>query len=89
MENNLNNGPQVVIARSPKSVGLSLILTILFGPLGMLYANIVHGIIMIVLAFIIGVITLGFGAVITWPISIIWGYLDVKSYNRKLIQGIV
>ena len=32
MENNLNNGPQVVIARSPKSVGLSLILTILFGP---------------------------------------------------------
>lgn len=87
MENNLNNGPQVVIARSPKSVGLSLILTILFGPLGMLYANIVHGIIMIVLAFIIGVITLGFGAVITWPISIIWGYLDVKSYNRKLIQG--
>ena len=87
MENNPMKGPQVVIARSPKSVGLSLILTILFGPLGMLYANVVHGIIMIVLAFIIGVITLGFGAVITWPISIIWGYLDVKSYNRKLLEG--
>ena len=87
MENNPMKGPQVVIARSPKSVGLSLILTILFGPLGMLYANIVHGIIMIVLAFIIGVITLGFGAVITWPISIIWGYLDAKSYNRKLLEG--
>lgn len=82
-----NTQPQVVISRSPKSHGIGLLLTFLFGPLGMLYANVVHAIIMIVLAFIIGVITLGFGALITWPISMIWGYLDISSYNRKLMQG--
>lgn len=53
----------------------------------MLYGNVVHAIIMIVLALIIGIVTLGFGALITWPISMIWGYLDISSYNRKLMQG--
>lgn len=86
-QNGNNSRPQVVIAKSPKSVGLSLILTIVFGPLGMLYANVVHGIIMIVLAAIIGVVTFGLGALITWPVSVIWGFLDVKSYNKKLMAG--
>lgn len=82
-----NTQPQVVISRSPKSHGIGLLLTFLFGPLGMLYGNVVHAIIMIVLALIIGIVTLGFGALITWPISMIWGYLDISSYNRKLMQG--
>ena len=82
-----NERPQVVVTKSTKSAGISLLLTFLFGPLGMLYANILHGIIMIVLAFIIGFVTFGLGSLITWPISMIWGYIDVKSYNKKLLQG--
>lgn len=82
-----NERPQVVVTKSTKSAGISLLLTFLFGPLGMLYANIMHAIIMIVLAFIIGFVTFGLGSLITWPISMIWGYIDVKSYNKKLLQG--
>lgn len=53
----------------------------------MLYANVLHAIIMMVLAVIIAFVTFGLGSLLTWPISMIWGYLDVKSYNKKLMQG--
>lgn len=60
---------QIVIAKSTKSAGLiSRLLTFLFGLLGMLYANVVHAII-IVIAFVVGAIMLRLGALITWPIS--------------------
>ena len=79
--------PQIIITKSTKSTGISLLLTFLFGPLGMLYANVLHAIIMMVLAVIIAFVTFGLGSLLTWPISMIWGYLDVKSYNKKLMQG--
>ena len=37
--------PQMIIAQSPKSMGLALILSFLFGPLGLLYATVKGGLI--------------------------------------------
>lgn len=82
-----NEQPQRVVVTSTKSMGVSIILTILFGPLGMLYSTIWGGVIMFVLTAIVGFLTLGFGLIVTWPICIIWAAVATSSYNKKLLEG--
>lgn len=77
----------VVITRSPKSQGVSFILTFLFGPLGLFYSTVVGGIIMLVLGIIIAIVTLGLGAILAWLGSIIWGAIAVSAHNKKLMSG--
>lgn len=82
-----SNTPQTIITVPVKSIGVSLLLTFFFGPLGMLYSTIWGGIIMIVISFFVGLISLGFGLVLTWPICMIWGAVAANSYNKKLLAG--
>lgn len=82
-----NEQPQMVVTTSTKSMGISIILTVLFGPLGMLYSTIWGGVIMAVISIIFGIVTLGFGFLLTWPICIIWAAVATSSYNKKLLQG--
>jgi hypothetical protein len=77
------NQPQIVI--SPKNTGIALLLTLLFGPLGMLYATIPGAIVMGILSFIAVFLTAGLGLIITWPICIIWTIVSVSSYNKNLM----
>ena len=78
---------QVVIIALPKSVGISVLLTFLFGPLGMFYSTIMGAIIMMVISIIIGFVTFGFGILLTWPICMIWGAIAASSYNKKLLAA--
>jgi len=78
---------QVTIVTLTKSMGISIILTILFGPLGMFYSTIGGAIVMIFVSLIVALFTLGVGLLITWPICIIWGAVSVNSYNQKLLSG--
>ena len=82
-----NEEPKQVIVISTKSMGIAILLTVLFGPLGMLYSTIWGAIIMIVLSAIVGIVTFGFGLIITWPICIIWTAVATNSYNKKLLAG--
>ena len=82
-----NEEPKQVVVTSTKSMGIAILLTVLFGPLGMLYSTIWGAIIMIVLSGIIGLVTFGFGLLFTWPICIIWAAVATKSYNKKLLAG--
>jgi hypothetical protein len=79
---------QVVVVSATKSMGVSILLTVLFGPLGMLYSTIPGAIIMIICGMVLGVITLGFGLLLVWPIAIIWGAVATSSHNRKLVAGV-
>jgi hypothetical protein len=81
-------GKQMVIAVSPKNVGVAIILTVLFGPLGMFYSTITGAIIMIVVSLVVGVLTVGFGLVLTWPACIIWGAMAASAHNKKLMAGV-
>lgn len=76
--------PQVVIAKTEKSVGISLILTFFFGPLGMLYSTVVGGLVMIAVSFVVGLVTMGIGLAFLWPVYLIWGALAASSYNQQL-----
>lgn len=78
---------QVLVIALPKSVGISILLTFLFGPLGMLYTTIAGAIVMLVINIFIGIVTLGFGLLLTWPICIIWGAIAANSHNKKLLAS--
>ena len=80
-------GPQVIIAKSPKSVGIAVLLALFLGPLGMLYSTIKGAIIMFFVCLIGGFITLGLGLVILLPICAVWAYMATNSYNKELYAG--
>lgn len=84
---NTNENVNVVVTKSPKSVGISIALTLFFGPLGMFYSTILGAIIMGIIDIIVGIFTLGIGLLFTWPIQIIWAAIAINMYNKKLMQG--
>jgi hypothetical protein len=79
--------PRQIVVTPTKSVGISIILTVLFGPLGMFYSTIWGAIIMLIIYGVVGMVTLGYGLMITHPICVIWGALAAHSYNKKLLEG--
>ncbi len=78
---------QRVIAIPTKSVGISLLLTFIFGSVGLFYSTVLGAIIMLIIEAIIGFMTFGFGLIFTHPICMIWGAIAVNSYNKKLLAG--
>ena len=76
--------PAYVVVRPPKSVAAAILLTIFFGPLGMLYSTVPGALVMIVVSLVLGAMTAGVSLLITWPTCIIWGAMAVDSYNRGL-----
>lgn len=72
----------IIVAKPEKSVLAAFFLTVLFGPLGLLYATVGGGIFMIIVAMIVGAVTFGLGALITWPVAIIWGVLAALASKR-------
>jgi len=83
-----NKPAQQIIVTSTKSIAISLILTFLFGALGMLYSTIWGALIMIVVSIIVATVTLGMGLFLVWPICMIWGALAAASYNKKLLAKV-
>lgn len=80
---------QVIIVQQPKSMLVAILLAFFFGPLGLLYATIAGGLIMIVISIIIGILTLGFGFAATWPICVIWAAIAVSAGNQKAISQVI
>ncbi|MGD0590121.1 MAG: hypothetical protein ABSA44_04905 [Bacteroidota bacterium] len=78
------NQKQIVVVKTEKSMGVTILLTILFGPLGMFYSTITGAIVMMIVSVLAAIVTLGFGLIITWPICIIWAAVATKNYNKNL-----
>ncbi len=87
--------PHVVIARQTKNMGVGLILTIIFGSIGLLYSTVIGGLIMtffvqpvLVLSLITGHHILSISiALFYWPICIYWTIKAINRYNSKLLAG--
>ncbi len=77
---------QVIVVMNQKSVGVTILLTVLFGPLGMFYSTVAGGIVMFLLSLLVGIFTLGFGLIVTWPICIIWAVIATNTKNKKLVK---
>lgn len=78
---------QVVVVTPTKSAGVAILLTVLFGPLGMFYSTIAGASVMIVVSLVVALFTLGFGLILTWPICIVWAAMAASSHNQKLVGG--
>lgn len=76
----------VMVVKQTKNPGTALILTALFGPLGMFYTTIKGGIIMMIINLLLIFPTIGLITVITWPIQMVWSYRAAVNYNRKLME---
>ena len=59
------NQKQIVVVKTEKSMGVTILLTILFGPLGMFYSTVLGAVIMLFINLIIGLVTLGMGLIVT------------------------
>jgi hypothetical protein len=67
-----------------KSIGAALVLTFLFGPLGMLYCTVTGFIVMFLVNILALFFTMGFGLLFTWPICMIWAVIAVNDYNSSI-----
>jgi hypothetical protein len=76
----------VVIIGKAKSVGAAFFLAFLFGPLGLLYASVTAGIIMLLVALIMLVVLPVIGVVLVWFLCIIWAVSAANDANDKLRQ---
>lgn len=68
-----------------KSPFLAALLAFFFGPIGLLYASVKGAIIMFLVCLGVGIVTLGFGLFITWPICAVWGYLAATKHNERIV----
>lgn len=79
--------PQAVIVRPLKSVGISVLLALVFGPLGMLYSTVLGAIVMFIVNLVALVLTAGLGLVIAWPAGVVWAAMAASNHNKSLVSG--
>lgn len=74
--------------RAPKSVGLAVLLAVLFGPFGLFYASVGGALFMLFLMVVVGLFTVGLGLVPAWLMCIGWAYAAaVHSRNEAERPG--
>ena len=65
-----------------KSQLKGLLLTLLFGPIGLFYSNVRLALVLSAIAVLIGAVNLG-ATMLMWPLSIVVGVFTVKEHNSK------
>ena len=67
-----------------KSQAIGFILAFFFGPLGLLYASVAAGLILLLIAVVVGMLTLGIGAFICWPITWVVSFIMIDKHNKAV-----
>ena len=78
--------PKATVVISTKNPGVAILLTILFGPIGMLYSTIAGALIMSIASLAAIFLTAGLGLLLVWPVSIIWAGVAASSFNRRVLS---
>ncbi len=91
---NQETNSQHIVVTSTKSVGISVLLTIIFGTIGMFYSTVKGAIIMTVLTIVLALVVAAINPVlliayfpVMWLISVIWGARAVKTYNNNILAN--
>ena len=83
----VQNAPGIAVAVGPqKSMTTALLLSFLFGPLGLFYASVPGGIVMLIASLIIVIPTFGVGLLFTVPACMIWAAIATNNYNARFTQ---
>ena len=70
-----------------KSVGVAVILSVFFGPIGMLYSTIAGAAVIFVANLLAIFLTAGIGLIVTWPAGVVWAAMAASGHNQKLLAG--
>ncbi len=71
-----------------KSVLLALVLTFFFGPLGLLYASAWGAVVLIIVAALGVVPTMGFVLMFVWPAAMVWGAIAANNQHTEFVRSI-
>jgi hypothetical protein len=86
----LYQGCHSVVTIPTKRMSSALLLTLIFGPIGMFYSTILGAIIMLALLLTIAISAFGIGLLlIIWLIQLIWTGIAVNSYNKRIMDKII
>ena len=77
----------IIVVSHAKSLALAIILALFFGPLGLLYSTVKGAVIMFFVNIVVGVLTIGVGLFITWPIGVVWAAMATNAHNAALVAG--
>lgn len=69
-----------------KSVATALLFTVILGPLGLLYASLRGGIVMLLLGLVVVSSKLIFPIILLWVICCVWAVKSVENYNKKILD---
>ena len=69
-----------------KSQGLQLVLSVLFGPLGLLYSSVPGAVLLSLAAVWIAKDAPPLGFLPAWPLAIVTGYFTVRHWNRRALE---
>lgn len=85
--------PNLVYAAPFRSAAAALILTIIFGPIGLFYSSLIGGLVMCAFALA------GLGSVVAvqsplpmatvWLACIVWAMISVRLYNHRLLKKLM
>jgi len=72
-----------------KSLAGALLLSIFFGPVGLLYATTLGGLVMIILGCITASSLLPVPMIIVWLGSCVWSVMATNDYNKRINKKIL
>lgn len=72
----------IVYVGKQKSVGTAFLLAFLFGPLGLLYASVIGGVVMFVVGIILFFLIPIVGGIFAWVGCIIWAVIAAQKANK-------
>lgn len=71
-----------------KSVAAALIFSVLLGPVGLLYASLWGGMMMIMIAIIVACSKVLFPMMLVWVASCVWSVAAVEKHNRVVLKEV-
>lgn len=77
--NTLNNRDDS--KKTPKDIHAALVLPFFLGPVGMLYSTFRGALVMLLVHLVVGLPTMGFGLIFTWPIGMLWTIHAAGEWN--------
>lgn len=85
----MNNFQQPPVHLPFKSVAGALLFSAILGPVGVLYASTVGGLVLISLGFIVLSAKLFVPILLVWVGSCIWSVVATNRYNKKIVKAMI
>jgi len=70
-----------------KNLAAALLFSVFLGPVGLLYASVRGGILMVVIAFVVMSSRYPVPIILMWILCCIWSVLATNRYNQKILQA--